>query len=65
MAHLLTLHPHRAWAVVRAWATFIGWHRRLAMARREVVRRTDVKHIYRFSIVVRYLCGWRKFNSMM
>lgn len=65
LAHLLTLHPHRAWAVVRAWATFIGWHRRLAMARREVVRRADVKHIYRFSIVVRYLCGWRKFNSMM
>lgn len=65
LAHLLTLHPHRAWAVMRAWITFIGWHKRLAKARREVVRRAEVKHIYRFSIVVRYLCGWRKFNSMM
>ena len=62
---LLTLHPQRAWAVVRAWASFIAWHKMLAKKRREVVRKKRVENIYSFSIVVRYLFGRRHFNNMM
>jgi GT2 family glycosyltransferase len=62
---LLTLHPQRAWAVVRAWASFIAWHKMLAKKRREVARKKRVENIYSFSIVVRYLFGRRHFNNMM
>ena len=65
LAHLITLHPQRAWAVVRAWGTFIGWHRRLGAERKSVKRVKKVDNIYHFSIVVRYLCGKRRFNKMM
>lgn len=65
LAHLLTLHPHRAWAVVSAWAEFIAWHKALGAKRRGVVRRKKVSNIYRFSIVVRYIFGCRKFKNMM
>lgn len=65
VVHLVTLHPHRAWAVVRAWASFIAWHRKLAAARRAVVRKREVTGIYRFSIIMRYLFGGRHFNNMM
>lgn len=65
LAYLLTLHPHRAWAVVRAWATFLRWHPRLARERRAIIRRKKPEGIYRFSVVVRYLFGWRKFNTMI
>lgn len=65
VAHLVTLHPHRAWAVVRAWGEFIAWHGRLAAKRKAVVRSKNVSNIYRFSIIVRYLFGGRKFNNMM
>ncbi len=65
LAHLITLHPHRAWAVVRAWAAFLRWHPRLARERRMILRRKKPEGIYRFSVVVRYLFGWRTFNKMM
>lgn len=65
LAHLLTLHPHHAWAVLRAWATFIKWHPRLARQRRAVVRRKRAEHIYPMSIVVRYIFGGRRFNNVM
>lgn len=65
LAHLVTLHPHRAWAVVRAWCSFIAWHRKLGRQRREVKRLKKVRNIYRFSIIVRYLFGGRRFNRMM
>lgn len=65
VAHLVTLHPNRAWAVVRAWGEFIAWHGRLAAKRKAVVRSKNVSNIYRFSIIVRYLFGGRKFNNMM
>ena len=65
VAHLVTLHPHRAWAVVRAWGTFIAWHRRLGAERKRVKRVKKVDNIYRFSIVVRYLFGGRRFKNMM
>ena len=64
-AHLVTLHPHRAWAVLRAWGEFIAWHKVLGEKRRGVVRRKKVSNIYRFSIVVRYIFGCRKFKNMM
>ncbi len=65
LAHLVTLHPHRAWAVVRAWGTFIAWHRRLGAERKAVKRVKKVDNIYNFSIVVRYLFGKHRFNKMM
>ena len=65
VGYLMTMHPHKAWAIVRAWGRFIAWHRMLALKRRAVVRRKKVKGIYRFSIVVRYLCGMRRFKTMI
>ena len=65
LAYLVTLHPHRAWAVVRAWGEFIAWHGRLSAKRKAVLRHKKVNNIYRFSIIVRYLFGGRKFNNMM
>lgn len=65
LVNLLTLHPKRAWAIVRAWGEFIAWHRALGRKRREVVRRKEPKHIYRFSIILRYMFVRRKFNDMM
>lgn len=65
VAQLLTFHPHRAWAIVRAWASFIAWHGVLAKKRRDVKRLCKINGIYRFSIVVRYIFGWHKFNKMM
>ena len=65
LAHLVTLHPHRAWAVVRAWGTFIAWHKMLSHKRKAVKRLKEPDNIYRKSIVVRYLFGCRKFKNMM
>ena len=65
LGYLITLHPHKAWAIVRAWATFIAWHRGLAAKRKAVVRKRRAEGIYPFSIVVRYLCGRREFKKMM
>ena len=38
---------------------------RLARERRMILRRKKPEGIYRFSVVVRYLFGWRTFNKMM
>ena len=65
LAHLVTLHPQRAWAVLRAWGEFIAWHKQLAAKRRSVVRKKKVRNIYRFSIVVRYIFGCRKFKNIV
>lgn len=65
LAHLVMLHPQRAWAVLRAWGTFITWHGRLSKERRAIKRVKKVDNIYRFSIIVRYLFGGRRFNKMM
>lgn len=65
VVNLLMLHPHRAWAIVRAWGTFIAWHGVLTRKRKAVVRTHQAKHIYRYSIILRYLFGGRRFNNMM
>ena len=65
VAQLLMFHPLRAWAIVRAWWSFIKWHKVLSAKRKAVKRVQSAKHIYRFSIVVRYLFRKRKFNNMM
>lgn len=65
VAYLLTLKPRSAWAVAKAWWEFLKWHGALADKRKEVIRTHKVQHIYRFSIIVRYLCGKRHFNKMM
>ncbi len=65
LAYLITLHPHKAWAVVRAWGTFIVWHKALSAKRKALKRIEKPTTIYRGSIVVRYLCGCRKFKNMM
>ena len=63
--NLVTLHPHRAWAIVRAWGEFIAWHGALSRKRKAVVRTKKVDNIYRNSIVLRYIFGGRKFNNML
>ena len=63
--NLVTLHPHRAWAIVRAWGEFIAWHGALSRKRKAVVRTKKVDTIYRNSIILRYIFGQRKFNNMM
>jgi GT2 family glycosyltransferase len=66
--NLVTLHPHRAWAIVRAWGSFIAWHGMLSRKRRQVQRLKSVKsvnNIYRNSIVVRYLFGGRTFKNIL
>ena len=63
--NLVTLHPHRACAIVRAWGEFIAWHGTLSRKRKAVVRTKKVNNIYRHSIILRYLFGKRTFNNMM
>ena len=65
LGYLLTLHPHKAWAIARAWGAFLKWHKMLAQKRSAVVRKKKVKGIYRFSIVVRYLFGARHFKNIL
>jgi GT2 family glycosyltransferase len=66
--NLVTLHPHRALAIVRAWGSFFAWHGMLSRKRRQVQRLKSVKsvnNIYRNSIVVRYLFGGRTFKNIL
>lgn len=65
VAYLVTLHPHKAWAIIRAWGTFMAWHSELSQKRKAIRRVKKVGNIYRGSIVVRYLLGCRKFKNMM
>ena len=65
VAYLLSLRPRMAWSVVEAWWEFIKWHRVLSAKRKAVVRRTNVRGIYRGSIVLRYIFGKRKFKDMI
>ena len=65
LAHLVTLHPHRAWAVVKAWGTFIAWHKPLSAKRKAIKRIKTPQNIYPKSIVVRYLLGRKNFNNMI
>lgn len=65
VAYLLSLRPRMAWSVVEAWWKFIKWHRVLSAKRKAVVRRTNVRGIYRGSIVLRYIFGKRKFKDMI
>ncbi len=65
LVNLVTLHPQRAWAIVRAWGEFIAWHGVLSRKRKAVVRTKKVDNIYRNSIVLRYIFCRRKFNNMM
>lgn len=65
VAYLLSLRPRMAWSVVEAWWEFIKWHSVLSAKRKAVVRRTNVRGIYRGSIVLRYIFGKRKFKDMI
>ena len=54
-------------AVFRAWRDFLRWHGALAEKRRAIrsSRKTEARHIYRGSIVVRYMLGGRTFGQLM
>ena len=54
-------------AVFRAWRDFLRWHGALAEKRRAIrsSRKTEARHIYRGSIVVRYMLGGRTFGKLM
>lgn len=53
-------------SVVRAWRDFIASHKRLSAARRTLraQRTAEAGHIYKGSVVVRYLFGTRRFSSI-
>ena len=54
-------------AVFRAWRDFLRWHGALAEKRRAIrsSRKAEARHIYRGSIVVRYMLGGRTFGQLM
>lgn len=54
-------------AVFRAWRNFVTWHPALSRKRRAVqsARKAEARHIYRGSIVARYLLGGRTFGRLM
>lgn len=54
-------------AVFRAWRDFLRWHGALAEKRRAIrsSRKAEARHIYRGSIVVRYMLGGRTFGKLM
>ena len=54
-------------AVFRAWRDFLRWHGALAEKRRTIrsSRKAEARHIYRGSIVARYLLGGRTFGQLM
>ena len=54
-------------AVFRAWRDFLRWHGALAEKRRAIrsSRKAEARHIYRGSIVVRYMLGSRTFGQLM
>ncbi len=54
-------------AVFRAWRDFFKWHSALSRKRRAIrsARKAEAGHIYRGSIVVRYLLGGRTFGWLM
>lgn len=54
-------------AVFRAWRDFIAWHSSLSVKRRAVrgSRIAEARHIYRGSILVRYLFGHRRFGRLL
>lgn len=66
-SYLLQGRPASFAAVGRAWYDFIRRHGRLAAQRREIrsTQRCEAKHVYRGSIVLRYLLGRRVFGRMM
>lgn len=62
---LLCGRPRNAWAVLRAWWSFLAWHGRLRTKRREVIRRKKPCGIYGGSIVIRYICGGKRFDNIV
>lgn len=60
------------WAVARAYATFIKWHPMLSRKRRavrggrnvELKKGMESKYVYKGSIVLKYLCGGRRFKDI-
>ena len=65
LTYLVQGHPANFWAVFRAWGSFLGRVGELSKARREVVRKADgSKHIYRGSLLWRYLWGCRTYLKL-
>ncbi len=66
VSYLLKGRGANAWAVVRAYATFAKWH--IALNNKRKIWRNDIvsesKHIYRGSIVFRYLMGVRRYTDL-
>ncbi len=54
-------------AVFRAWRDFFRWHPALAGKRRAIqsARKAEARHIYRGSVVLRYMLGGRTFGRLM
>ena len=67
LSYLLQGRADNCWAVARAYADFIRWHARLS-EKRKTVRggaTTESKHIFRGSIVLKYMFGHKSFDDLM
>ncbi|MBR5849476.1 MAG: glycosyltransferase family 2 protein [Alistipes sp.] len=66
LTYLLQGHVANFWAVYRAWASFLGRLGSLCRKRRAVQRLGDAsQHIYRGSLLWRYLWGCRTFSQLI
>lgn len=68
LSYLAAGHAANFCAVFRAYRDFAAWHPALARKRRQIrrTRRTDGrKHIYRGSVVLRFMFGRRDFGRML
>ncbi len=66
VSYLAKGHPRNFWAVFRAYGTFLKWHFALWRKRRECRAQVvcESQHIFRGSILWRYLRGVRHFSEL-
>ncbi len=66
VSYLLKGRSANFWAVMRAYATFLKWHISLSRKRKEIrgARVGESAHIYKGSILWRYLCGCSDFSKL-
>ena len=68
LSYLVAGHGRNFCAVFQAYGDFLKWHPQLAAKRKAIQggRKADgSKHIYRGSIVLRFMFGWKHFGGMM
>lgn len=66
LSYLAGGRPQNFWALFKAYGTFIKWHPMLNRKRKEwrTKATTESQHIYKGSIILRYLLGLRRFTDI-